>query len=205
MLGLRAATRAGWVSKALGAGHKFTAGQARRAFHLRRFEGWHTAAQPDGPALEKVVLIHDVNPLVDLVDEYVAGERWFEIAIVDQRLGASISSVAGARRLAKAGFAIVQADDGRVQLAVTDPRAARFVNEARILTTSKGFSARAVVEAFYAPRQPGRKRVNFDRNGNRRIEAAIILEEKWGIECPDLLSARRRVRLVSKWMFSAAA
>src|SRR5258708_39001202 len=81
MKGIRTATRAGWVSKTLGAGHKFTVGQARRAFHLRRFEGWDTAAESDGPALEKAALIHDVNPLDDVVDEDVAGEQRVEIPI----------------------------------------------------------------------------------------------------------------------------
>jgi len=84
-----------------------------------------------------------------------------------------------------------------VELCAVDPRAARFINESRLGPQLRGFSTRRVIEAFMLVRSPRRCRVNI--SDDRRLITADVLREQWQIECDDLLSERRRVRLVSSW------
>jgi len=203
MKGIRAATRAAWIQKILGRGHKFTVKQMERALLIAQFKGRHCAAPADGPALEQIVLVDDAHPMGNIVKAYRDGVRWFEQADLNVRLGADVAMPAGARRLAQAGFAVVDVSNGRVQLRAADPRAARFVNEARLGPQRIGFSSRRVIEAFYAFRQPKRCRVNDSED--RRLGAAEVLQAKWGIRCEDLLDGRARVRLISAWTFGTAA
>jgi hypothetical protein len=195
-------TRERWVKGDLCG--NYTAGKMRQVIRLRQMCGWHTAADADGSVLEKIVFVHESCPLVEVVKAYAAGTRWFECALLERIIGYPIRSLVFAARLAKIGLAILTAQtDERVELAAADPRAAWFVNNARLHTAKLGFSDRAVIEAFLAPRRHGRRRVN--RSDDRRLDTVEVLQNRWQIKCEDMLAQRRRVRLNSMWMFGPAA
>lgn len=91
-------------------------------------------------------------------------------------------------------------DGDSLRIEATDPREARYVNMARYGAQSLGASARKVVEAVMQIGNPRRSRINLSEN--RRLVAALHLENAWAIRCEDLVNVeRRRVRLVSSWTF----
>jgi hypothetical protein len=187
----------------LKAGKRFTTKQMRRVILYRRDDGWLTAMRPDGSAEEKVAFVRTTHPLVTIVQQYNAGERWFEITVINNAVGAPVFQPIGAIRLAKTGFAIVSAAGTQIELQAADPREARFVNESRCGPQVRGYSARRVIEALLHLRHPGRRRINV--TDDRRLTAVHALASRWGITCDDLLDGRFRVRLFSAWVFPAEA
>ncbi len=201
MKGIRTATRSEWVRKVLGPKRKFTLRQMERVLHLRWFEGWITAMPAEGPALERLAIVHQGVPMAELVRAYQAGERWFARAEVEAILQTQVDTRLGAQRLGKAGFAIVGCENGRLEVRAVDPRTASLVNESRCRASNKGYSVRRVIEAVLHVRDPRRRRINI--TDDRRLMAAEVLLSSWSIECEDLLVGRLRVRLISKWTFPA--
>lgn len=199
MRGVQKLTRAQWIGRVLGDGKRLTVKQVERVIRRQQVRGWWTAMSADGPAYEQVVFIHEGHPLAATVKACIGGQRRFEQAVIDSAIGAPISTPIGAIRLAKAGFGIVSAAAGEVELLACDAHEARYVNEARCGVPVRGYAVRRIIEAFLHYRNPNRSRVNV--NDNRRLAAAEALETKWGIACEDLLDGRKRVRLVSAWMF----
>jgi hypothetical protein len=199
MKGIRSRVRHEIVRRMLGRRRRLTPRQMKEALRRLRVRGWLTAMSADGPAYEQVAAVHKTHPLARLLQDYNAGSRWFSRADVEGRLGLSVATRAGAARLAMTGFAVVRCRDDKLELRAADPRAARFVNEARCGAQLRGFGVRRIVEAFLSVRNPERTRVNV--TDDRRLMAAEVLSERWNIECEDLLDGRARVRLFSAWTF----
>ncbi len=197
MKGVRTKMRVEWIKAVLGDRHSFTVRQFERCRRRLIDRGWCIAAEAEGPAYEQVVAVTPDNPAFNIVCAYDRNKRWFEIAALSRTVGESIVERAGMARLATLGFALVNIDNDHVELCVVDPRAARFINESRLGPQVRGFSTRRVIEAFMLVRSPRRCRVNV--SDDRRLITAEVLRERWQIECDDLLSERRRVRLVSSW------
>jgi len=132
----------------------------------------------------------------------LAGATWFSPTDLEQALGRPLASKAAAAALAAAGFALRSYDGDCVELAATDPRVARLVNRARLGPQRRGFAVRRVIEAVLClPTRPSRGlRITDDR----RLEAALLLQENWGIDADDLLW-RPCVRLNSQWTFQRRA
>jgi hypothetical protein len=198
--GVRSLSRFQWIRRVLGSNRRLTVGQMRRAVRRLEERGWVVVMPAEGPAYEAVAAIDASHPLAALAAAYRTGQRWFDRSVVGRVLGAPVGSLAGVRQLAKAGFALLGADDDNVALAAADPREAVIVNEARLGPQRHGFGVRRVIEATLHVRAPGRTRVNVD--DDRRLAAAEALETRWAISCDDLLCGRRRVRLISAWTIS---
>jgi len=193
--------RVEWVKFVLGENRSFTVGQFERCRRRLVERGWFMAAENEGPAFEKVVAVTAESTAFPLVRAYMGGKRWFKIAELNRTVEAPIATRAGAARLAAMGFALAKSHGDRVKLHVTDPRAARLINESRLGPQARGFSIRGLIEAFMLVRSPRRCRVNI--SDDRRLATAEALKERWQIKCDDLLGERRRVRLVSSWIVGA--
>lgn len=203
MKGVRARMRVEWIKAVLGKGCRFTVNQFKRVRWRLAERGWLMAAPTEGPALERVVVVNAGSAAYGVVRAYGKGERWFAVEELSRAVGASISGRTGAIRLATVGLALLRVNGDRVELRSADPRAARFVNEARLGPQVRGFSARRVIEAFLLVRPPERRRINI--TDERRLLTADVLAKRWFIECDDLLNRRLCVRLVSTWAFDDPA
>jgi len=203
MKGIVSRTRLEWVKNVLGARRSLTAKNVQRAFNWRQREGWISAMEADGPAYERVAMVRETHPIAPIIRQYGLGTRWFDRASVEAAIAALVSTRMGAGRLAKAGFAIRQANGSQIELAATDPKEALYINEARCCPQIRGHGYRGVIESVLHVRRPGTRRINVD--DARRIQAHDVLMKKWGIRCDDLLQERKRVRLFSSWTFRQAA
>ena len=190
-------TRQELLTAELPAARRFTEGQSARAFRSKGQRGWTTAMPAAGPPFEKVAFVHAHHKLVRLVRRVRDGQEWFQEEQFNAELGGPWSAFWVMPQLAKIGLAVVDYGEGEVRLRPADPRAARFVNESRRQVSPKGFKIQRLIEAFLPVRDPCR-RVTDDR----RLVLAEVLGESWEIEADDLLSERRRVRLVSPWTVS---
>lgn len=190
-------TRQELLTAELPAARRFTEGQSTRAFRRKRQRGWTTAMPAAGPPLEKVAFVHAHHKLVALVERVRDGQQWFQEDELNAELGGPWSAFWVMPQLAKIGLAVVDYGDDEVRLRPADPRAAHFVNESRRAVSPRGFKIERLIEAFSPVRNPCR-RVTDDR----RLVLAEVLGDSWEIEADDLLSERRRVRLVSPWTVS---
>jgi len=200
MRGIRTRTRLGWVKKVLGGRRRFTFPGFERALSEMQARGWNTPMPAIGPVFEKVAMVHRGHPLAAVISQYLSGGRTFDRATIESILGARLDTLRGARLLAKAGFGVLRCNGTQVELLAADPDEALLVNEARHHRALRGYSLRHVVGSVLHIRRPGTARVNL--TDDRRLMAFDELQTKWGIRCDDLLSMRRRARLVSDWIFN---
>lgn len=203
MRGVRTGNREDWVSRVLGPHHNFTVGNVLRAFRSQAKRGWLTAMVADGPVYEQVVMIHVGHPFATILKRYVEGVRWFDRDAVEAAVGKDVSTLRGARILAKLGFGIRQIDGSQLELAACDTAQARFVNESRCTRQLRGYAVRQVVAAMLHIQRPGTRRINLSID--RRLHAYYALLNQWFIQGNDLLlEHRHRVRLASHWVFKQA-
>lgn len=174
MKGVRTRMRVEWVKAVLGNGCRFTVNQFWRVrWHLAE-RGWLMVAPTEGPALERVVVVNASSTAYGVVRAYRNRTRWFGIDELSRVIGDPINERAGVLHLATLGLALHHIDGNRVELRAADPRAARFVNEARLGPQTRGFGVRRVIEAFLLVRPPERRRVNItDDRRLLRIRAEI--------------------------------
>lgn len=178
----------------------FTEKQSARAFSSKESRGWATAMPPDGPPFEMVAFVHANHKLFELVGRVQDGQGWLDEDALNAELGGPWSAFWVLPQLAKIGLAVVDSGDGEVRLRPADPRAARFVNEARCGVSPKGYKIQRLIEAFLPVRDPRRSHLKV--TDRRRLALAEVLDEKWEIEADDLFTDRLRIRLVSRWTLS---
>lgn len=190
-------TRQKLLTAELPTARRFTEGQSARAFHSKGQRGWTTAMPAAGPPFEKVAFVHVHDKLVELVRRVRDGQEWFREDELNAELGGPWSAFWVLPQLAKIGLAVVDYGEGEVRLRPADPRAARFVNESRKQTGSRGYKIERLIEAFLPVRDPRRSHLRV--TDNRRLALAEVLDAWWEIDADDLYGDRRRVRLVSRW------
>jgi hypothetical protein len=157
------------------------------------------AGEPAGAPLARVVVLARTHPLAETAREYGRGTRWFHRECLEEALGLSLESRAGADALAAGGLALLRMDRPMVELRAADPRLARLVNRARLGPQQRGYDVRTVLEAVLGlPRRAKRRTVVTD---SRRQRAAEVLRREWGIES----EGGPHVRLHSRWTWQAPA
>ena len=176
---------------------RFTDGQSARAFRSKEGRGWLTAMPADGPPFEMIAFVHQNHPLAPLVQRVRGGQDRFDEEDLRAELGGGWAEFWVIPQFAKVGLAVVDYAEGEVRLQPADPRAARFVNESRRQVSARGYKIQRLIEAFLPVRDPRRSHIKV--TDDRCLELAYILDTKWEIEAEDLLSNRRRIRLVSRW------
>jgi hypothetical protein len=189
-------TRLVWA-RSVGAGPRFSQAQLRAALRKRSRAGW-IVVLPDGRARhERVTLLQGAHPLAATAREYQRGKRWFDRSALENALGLRLDSKVGACGLAAAGFVLMGAEGPRVELQAADPRVARLVNCARLGPQRRGYKARSIIEAvlYLPPKNKRRHRVTEER----RLEAALSLQDEYRIDADDLLNCRACARLRSTW------
>ncbi len=192
-------SRQEWVTKFYGDRARCTTQRMRLVIGQLRASGWYAAMAANGPKTEQIAAVFRTAPVVQLVRQYIQGQRWFDRAAVEAVLGAPVDQLAGAIGLAKVGLAIRNATGAQVELLAADPREARFVNEARCGHHSNGYATGRLIEAILHIRLPRRGHANV--TDDRRLMAYDELLNRWNIRSDDLLSDRSRARLVSDWTY----
>ncbi len=184
-------TRRGWAAEG-GAVHKFSAACVRRAFDRRRKSGWVILMPAEGPQDERVIALDSSHQLAAIARDYAAGVRTFDRLTIETALQASLASKAGARSLAKVGFAVMSGDALHVQVEAADPDLAFLVNRSRIGPQRRGYKIRKVLASVLSLRKC--RQVTDDRR-----EAAALILETYGVDASDICACRRCCRLQSPW------
>jgi hypothetical protein len=191
-------TRAAWAREG-GAKRRYSAARMRAALRGRAREGWLPVLPEGRSPHARVTVLRCEHPLAPLVRAYLAGQRWFERAVIEDALGYRLDSREGATRLAAAGLALLRADGIRLELRAADSRVAELVNRARIGVQLRGYRIQRVLEAFLC--LPPTKERRHHATDERRLEVAQLLQEDWLIDGDDLLNCRPFARLYSVWTF----
>jgi hypothetical protein len=189
--------RIAWAREG-GAQLRYTAARVRQAFAARRRAGWLAVMPTTGPRHERVTLLRRDHPLAPVARACEAGCGWWDLAVLENLLCNRLDTREGAAELAAAGFALLQFDGTRVELCPADPRVARMINRARLGPQRRGYDVDRVIEALLClpPRAKRRRHVTDER----RLDAALRLQDQWQIDADDLL-CRPFVRLCSTWTF----
>jgi hypothetical protein len=149
-----------------------------------------------------VTVLRTSHPLAFIAREYTAGSHCFDRQRLEQALSQALDTRAAADRLAAAGIALIGVDGPVLELRPADPRVARLVNRARLGPQYRGYNVHKVIEAIlYLPPKAKRRRAVTD---DRRLKAALVLQDGWLIDCEDLLEGRLFVRLSSRWTLPPA-
>jgi len=156
----------------------------------------------EGPAYEKVAGVSRKSAASALGEAYINGQRVFTIDSIEKALCESIYGRRGMTGLAELGFVVVRQIGGSLELRLEDVRLAWFINLSRLGPQPKGFGIRPLTEAALCLRHPKRRGIHM--TADRRLQVAIRLGD-FEIDCEDILSDRKRIRLFSRWTLGRAA
>lgn len=196
-------TRFGWAGTAVTEERprrrRFSWEQYREVLLAQQTNGWLTVMPEVGLPFEKIPLVHKTSPLAGLVIKYAAGIRSFEIAIVEQAVGFPVTSVAGARRLAKAGLGMVACDGMRIDLRATNPDQARLINESRCRGEIVHKDVMVVAGLALSAHGPDARPARLTED--MRTEAFDKWLGDWNIRVDGMSWSHGKVTLVSEWYF----
>ena len=191
---IRTLSRSKMVARACNGRRRVGRRLAYRASETFGRFGYVHALPAFGPAHEKLAMVPLRHPLGPFVQSVRRQQNVFTAKDLARALGRRVDSREGLAALARAGLAVSAANNGLVELAAADPRAAAIINARRWGPSRSGTSIKKVVEAF-APGAP------VKRVGAVRVVDAGIAMARWGIDSADVLDRPRRVHLKSSWQF----